>query len=195
MNENRESINKEKSTPLYPYDGRSPNLIDKFFIFGYNYLTLKKYLIEQNPSTILNNLDKKITFGTLQIDEKPSILTEIINDYNKEILDTSIIQDLIFPNNVNIYYRLEDFNLFNRRQTISYIRPKQITYSKIDLTDNHIDCPKSYRVTFSCNPMTGNNEKKCQNGFAYVFYRPFLEKKKYWRKKIFVSCTLYFLCH
>ena len=47
MNENRESINKEKSTPLYPYDGRSPNLIDKFFIFGYNYLTLKKYLIEQ----------------------------------------------------------------------------------------------------------------------------------------------------
>ena len=184
MNENKESINKEKSTPLYPYDGRSPNLIDKFFIFGYNYLTLKKYLIDQNQNTILSNLDKKISFGVFQIDEKPSILSEIINDYNKEILDTSIIQDLIFPNNVNIYYRLEDLNLLNRRQTISYIRPKQITYSKIDLTDNYMDCPRSHRVTFSCNPMTGKNEKKCQNGFAYIFYRPFLEKKNVGDKKI-----------
>ena len=182
MAENRESIKKEKSTPLYPYDGRSPNLIDKFFIFGYNYLTLKKYLIE--PKTILDNFDKKVNFGGFQLPEKPSILTEIINDYNKEILDTSIIQDLIFPNNVNIYYRVEDLNMINKRQSISYIRPRQITYSKIDLTDNNMECPRSYRVAFSCNPMTGKNEKKCQNGFAFVFYRPFLEKKNEGDKNI-----------
>ena len=39
----------ENSISLYPYDGRAPNLIDKFYIFGYNYLTLKKYLIDENP--------------------------------------------------------------------------------------------------------------------------------------------------
>ena len=49
----------ENSSPLYPYNGRSLNLIDKFYIFGYNYLTLKKYLIDNPPkiSEIKLNLE------------------------------------------------------------------------------------------------------------------------------------------
>ena len=190
MDENPASIKKEKSTPLYPYDGRSPYLIDKFYIFGYNYLTLKKYLIDQNPN--LDNYDKRTGLGGFQLQEMPSVLTEITNDYNKQIIDVSLIQELILPNNVNIYYRLEDFQPLSKKMTISYSKltptptptQKQISYSKIDLTDNKTDCPLSYRVAFSCNPMTGKNEKKCQNGFAYVFYRPFLEKNKNIKKKV-----------
>ena len=37
------SKNKNNLTTLYPYNGRASNLIDKFYIFGYNYLTLKKF--------------------------------------------------------------------------------------------------------------------------------------------------------
>ena len=46
----------ENSSPLYPYNGRSLNLIDKFYIFGYNYLTLKKYLIDEFPKIPEENL-------------------------------------------------------------------------------------------------------------------------------------------
>ena len=43
MEQENEQMNKIENTfPLYPYNGRALNLIDKFYIFGYNYLTLKK---------------------------------------------------------------------------------------------------------------------------------------------------------
>ena len=33
---------KDNLIPLYPFNGRSSYLIDKFYIIGYNYITLEK---------------------------------------------------------------------------------------------------------------------------------------------------------
>ena len=74
-------------TPLYPYDGRSSLLIDKFYIFGYNYLTLKKFLIDEFPKLP----EESVPMNTLipfQLEEEPSILTEVTNDFNKKMLNS-----------------------------------------------------------------------------------------------------------
>ena len=101
MEEKQNIIKDENFTPLYPYDGRSQNLIDKFYIFGYDYLTLKKYLIDQMPNISVNSIDPQTGLGGFQlIDEStstgqspvfPSVLSEITNDFDKDILDTSLI--------------------------------------------------------------------------------------------------------
>ena len=77
-------------TPLYPYDGRSSLLIDKFYIFGYNYLTLKKYLIDEFPKIPEENIPIN-TLIPFQLEEEPSLLTEITNDFNKEIISSELI--------------------------------------------------------------------------------------------------------
>ena len=51
MLNSKEDINnkKENLITLYPFNGHSPYLIDKFYIIGYNYLTLEKLLIKIPP--------------------------------------------------------------------------------------------------------------------------------------------------
>ena len=55
---NKSKSKKEENTKdnnlnkLYPFNGRSPFLIDKFYIIGYNYLTLHKLLIDNTPKSI-----------------------------------------------------------------------------------------------------------------------------------------------
>ena len=74
-------------TPLYPYDGRSSLLIYKFYIFGYNYLTLKKFLIDEFQKLP----EESVPMNTLipfQLEEEPSILTEVTNDFNKKMLNS-----------------------------------------------------------------------------------------------------------
>ena len=44
-----ENNKKDNLITLYPFNGRSPYLIDKFYIIGYNYLTLEKTLIKNTP--------------------------------------------------------------------------------------------------------------------------------------------------
>ena len=196
MEETQETIKNENFTPLYPYDGRSQNLIDKFYIFGYNYLTLKKYLLDQMPDISVNAIDPQTNLGGFQLTDKstdrqapvfPSVLSEITNDFDKDILDTSIILNSIFPNNVTIYYLLENdvnppyYNTPYNRNTLSNANIPNldtILFSKIDFTEDRDNCPVSHRVTFSCNPFAEGNKKKCQNGFAYTFYRKFLKKKE-----------------
>jgi hypothetical protein len=54
-NPKKHEIEKTKDNnliKLYPFNGRSPYLIDKFYIIGYNYLTLHKLLIENFPKSI-----------------------------------------------------------------------------------------------------------------------------------------------
>ena len=68
-----------RAEKFYSYNGRCPNLIDKFFIFGYDYLTLKKYLIDDNEE-----IQEKMQYlgqglGRFQLDKKPSLLVEIAN--------------------------------------------------------------------------------------------------------------------
>jgi len=81
---------KENLIPLYPFNGRSSFLIDKFYIIGYNYLTLEKLLINSTPKILEEEKDKDYKepkWCSFPIEEDPTILNEITNDYSKEGLD------------------------------------------------------------------------------------------------------------
>ena len=105
----------------YPFNGRSKYLMDKFYIIGYDYPTLEKILIKEKLDFI-QNLEKKteeepfeknksISFPIeFNIDEPPSLINEISNDYSKEVLDIDIITEMIFPNKPSFYYVEEDLS-------------------------------------------------------------------------------------
>ena len=95
MNEQKQI---ESLTFLYPFNGRSHNLIDKFYIFGYNYSSLKKFLIDETPKISEEGLNKD-GLGVFKLDEKPSILFEIANNSEKELVDNETVQKIIIPNN------------------------------------------------------------------------------------------------
>ena len=168
-------------TPLYPYDGRSSLLIDKFYIFGYNYLTLKKFLIDEFPKLP----EESVPMNTLipfQLEEEPSILTEVTNDFNKKMLNSESIYKLIFPNNVNFYYRIgEDINNPEKKGLEPITTCK---FEKIDFSENRDGIPLSYRVIFSSNSNQNLTTRKVQNGFAYTFYRKFFKQKFFNNKKL-----------
>ena len=177
---------RDNSLPLYPYDGRSSYLIDKFYIFGYNYLTIKKYVINEPPDIYNEKIPLK-TLIPFQLEEEPSILTEITNDYNKQIILSDLIQKRIFPNKVNFYFRIEiDENKPIRKNTA----PININYNqfeKIDFSEERTGIPMSTRNVFSNIFVNDNDSRKCQNGFAYTFYRKFYKEKFFKNKK----CTFY----
>ena len=107
---------------LYPFNGRSKYLIDKFYIIGYDYPTLKKILIK-NDLDFIKNLEKKndeeqtekLKINQLpqefQLQEPPSLINEISSDYSKEVLDIDIIIEMIFPNKPKFYYVEEDSSI------------------------------------------------------------------------------------
>ena len=107
MEENSQKLpNKEsdKKIPLYPFNGRSSYLIDKFYIMGYNYLTIKKYLYNnENLKKILevNKLNKENNNDSdlqkFNIEENPKVLNEFTNDYEKESMEIDTIMEMIFP--------------------------------------------------------------------------------------------------
>ena len=168
--------NRENNTiPLYPYDGNASNLIDKFYIFGYEPSTLKKNLIDQNLK-IYNENHQIETLIPFQLDEEPSILNEITNDINKKIVDTKIVRNLIFPNKVNFYFRIDKIKKIDKRQSAE-IKPENINFNLIDTSDDRSECPMSHRVIFSFYPLEGVNSRKCQNGIGYTFYRKLIKKK------------------
>jgi len=168
--------NRENNTiPLYPYDGNASNLIDKFYIFGYEPSTLKKNLIDQNLK-IYNENHQIETLIPFQLDEEPSILNEITNDINKKIVDTKIVRNLIFPNKVNFYFRIDKIKKIDKRQSAE-IKPENIGFNLIDTSDDRSECPMSHRVAFSFYPLEGENSRKCQNGIGYTFYRKLIKKK------------------
>ena len=185
-NRNREN----NIIPLYPYDGNASNLIDKFYIFGYEPSTLKKNLIDQNLKIYKENHQIE-TLIPFQLDEEPSILNEITNDINKKIVDTKKVRNLIFPNKVNFYFRIDKIKKLDKRQSAE-IKPENIGFNLIDTSDDRSECPMSHRVAFSFYPLEGENSRKCQNGIGYTFYRKLI-KKKIIKNKIYVFCTNYFL--
>ena len=176
----RNEKKNENLEPLYPFNGRSTNLIDKFYIFGYNYLTLKKYLLDQNPKISEIKLNNQ-NIGVFKFDEEPSILYEITHDFNKQIIGPDEIKKFISPNNLFICFRPCDNEEYNN-DDILLRRPatekNNFIFSKIDLSDDKGGNPKSFRSVFSCCPIEGENRKKCQNGIGYTFYRRFWKKKK-----------------
>ena len=182
MEQENEQMNKiENTSPLYPYNGRALNLIDKFYIFGYNYLTLKKYLIDETPKISEIKLDSE-GFGSFKLKEEPSTLSEISHDYNKEIIDNESIKKLIYPNDLFILFSIkEKENIILRRQTLirrSTIEFQGDPFTKIEFSESKNECSKEYKVFFSITPMEGNTGRKCQNGFAYTFYRKFWKTQK-----------------
>ena len=108
--EESQNNKKENLTTLYPFNGHSPYLIDKFYIIGYNYLTLEKMLINETPKAIEEEKEKEIKDhkGFFEIEEEPSILNEITNDYSKEGLDSKTIIQMIYPHKLKCYYNYEE---------------------------------------------------------------------------------------
>ena len=181
-------IKKENLITLYPFNGQSPYLIDKFYIIGYNYLTLEKILIEQTPKEILDEIDKEIKEprkGVFEIQEEPTILNEITNDYEKEGLDSKTILQMIFPHKLKCYYLLEDnFNIQKREiNDYNFIENKINNNDFMKLEFNTINLIKDTRTIFSSNPQTGKNSKKSINGIAYTFYTKYIKKKIINKKK------------
>ena len=82
---------------LYPFNGRSNLLIDKFYIIGYDYLTLYKLLIEDTPKIIEEDNERETKEPhKFNIDEEPYILNEYTSDYNKVSLPNETVLSMIF---------------------------------------------------------------------------------------------------
>ena len=181
-------------SPLYPYNGRALNLIDKFYIFGYNYATLKKYLIDKTPKISSINFDEKSkTLPTFRIELgpkeflEPTILSEITYDYNKELISPETCKELIFPNGLNFCYRVKLKKNYNPNL-------EKEEFNKIDLSLNTDDCPRGFKSAFSNTPLEGVNGRKSQYAFAYTFYRPFWKSKEIEEGKIFIFYIPYTFC-
>ena len=174
---------KDNLIPLYPFNGRSSYLIDKFYIIGYNYITLEKLLITSTPKIIEEEKDKDFKepkWSSFIIEEEPTILNEITNDYNKEGLDSKTILQMIFPHKLKCYYTWEENVSFSSVRTVvvkNLNDNDELNFSKIEFKHKGKDEPKGFRSVFSSNPQTGNNSKKSINGFSHTFYRKFIPKK------------------
>ena len=185
------SLNNKKNNDLlklYPFNGRSPYLIDKFYIIGYDYLTLHKLLIENTPK---NLDDESKEFRKFNIDEEPCILNEITSDYNKVGLPNETILKMIFPNKLDFYYIVNENNSFNARKSSKFNQMinnnnNNNEFCKIEFRKNPKfvkNFIKSYKTFFSSNPQSENNSKKSINGIAYTFYKKFLESKMIDKRK------------
>ena len=193
-------INPEQRILLYPLNGRSSYLIDKFYIFGYDYQTLQKYLYnDENIKNILNEINKKHNrisfndedFQIFYLNDPPVLLNEFTSDYEKECLDVDMIREMIIPKNLNFYFLEEEKE--NEKKTRKRLYNNTVDKNNKDAeNENSNFCvfdegnkeitPQSYNVIFSSNPQSGNNSKKSINGFAYVFYRKLKEQKNYSNK-------------
>ena len=175
---------------LYPFNGRSSYLIDKFYIIGYNYLTLHKLLIDNKPKSIEEDNEKETKEPhKFNVEEFPNILNEITSDFKKEGLPNETILKMIYPKELNFYYTSEEseYQIIKNNNNISYkIDKDKDNFSKIDFKKkekNVQNYPQSYKVVFSSNPQSENNSKKSINGFAYIFYKKFKEYNYYNNKK------------
>ena len=184
--EKAQNLKDNNLIKLYPFNGRSPYLIDKFYIIGYSYLTLHKLLMKYLPKFIEEDNEKETKEPhKFNIEEKPYILNEIISDYNKVGLPNETILDMIYPKKLDFYYTSEETGAFNLKRSNEKTsnNPKdfyKIDFRKVKTTPNF---PKSFKVVFSSNPQSENNSKKSINGFAYIFYKKFCEKRLNDKKK------------
>ena len=183
-------INIPQKIPRYPLNGHSNYLFDKFYIFGYNELTLKKYLYNDENIKNFISFDKKQEenkFIKFQIDEFPILLNEFTSNYEKECLEIDMIRDMILPKKINFYYieeeksskspdkRRKRENNNNSKHSSFYTNDNNEKYYLFDESKKEV--PPSYNVIFSSNPQSGNNSKKSINGFAYIFYKKLREEK------------------
>ena len=192
MLNSNEDVNtkKENLITLYPFNGHSPYLIDKFYIIGYNHLTLEKLLINNTPKVIAEEKEKDMKEphnGSFEMEEEPMILNEFTNDYIKEGLDSKTIIQMIYPNKLKCYYTWEENTSYMLKRTI---RTKVFNleddindFPQVEFNSSSGEVPKGSRVIFSSNPQTGKNSKKSINGLAYIFYVKYKKTKKLDKRK------------
>ena len=142
---------------------------------------------------------QKIPHSKIYLDESPCLLNEISSDVNKELPDFNLIKSMLFPNKTSIYIKSEFIkkSQTKRRVTINEtlslqkkrsspvdtedINNKSFSKENDDNDNNStmkIMNSKQYNIVFSYNPQSGTDSKKSINGFAYVFYKEFNEKKE-----------------
>ena len=190
MEDIKDKSNNSNLIKLYPFNGRSPYLIDKFYIIGYNYLTLHNLLIENTPKNLEEGSKELHKFS---LNEEPDILNEFVSDYNKLGLPNETILKMIYPKKLDFYFYYEN-NSINFRKTNEGINYRN-EFNKIEFKkDENIQIfPKSYKVFFSSNPQSENNSKKSINGFAYIFYSKFKEIKMI-NKRSYIYFIPYTFC-
>ena len=151
---NGPEVENIKGTKIkYPFSGTAPNLIDKFLVIGY-----EQKVIEYSSQIENDEPNKyKTRFHFFDFEQRPSIINEICNDYNKDLLDNNLILELIFPNLPKMYF-LEK----------KYLNTKKEPDEEL-LT-------VSYSIIFSINPQDNSGSKKSYNGLGYIFYTT-VEKK------------------
>jgi hypothetical protein len=155
----------------YPFNGRSKYLMDKFFIIGYDYSTLNKILIKKDLDFIVNssknseeeqsdkNKNKKLP-QEFCIDEPPSLINEISNDYSKEVLDIDIIIEMIFPNKPNFYYVEEEIN-----PVPQYFSCEKIV--KLTEINDDIRRTKTNNKEFEISNFINSGKNKVNNGLNF----------------------------
>jgi len=144
---------------------------------------------------------QKIPHSKIYLDESPSLLNEISSDINKELPDFNLIKNMLFPNKISVYIKSElvKKTQIKRRITVNETLSLQKKLSFPNDTNNlnnksfsnenddndndnnsimKIMYSKQYNIVFSYNPQSGTDSKKSINGFAYVFYKEFNEKKE-----------------
>ena len=184
--EKKENSKDNNLIKLYPFNGRSPYLIDKFYIIGYSYLTLHKLLIKDLPKFIEEDNEKETKEPhKFNIEESPYILNEIISDYNKVGIPNETILSMIYPKKLDFYYTSEELGPINIKRANEKPSTNFKDFYKIDFRKDKTtpNFPKSFKVVFSSNPQSENNSKKSINGFAYIFYKKFCEKRVHDKKK------------
>ena len=217
MEQNQTKLKQENKDLIkkYPFNGKSKYLIDKFLILGYkpnqiqkllfNNKEIKKTLInmarkvKNEECLYFNNIDKSIKKNKKKkiiIDELPTLLNEISNNYSKKLPDIDLINNMLFPKKIKFYtktyYKFEtqsrlsiQDNIFSHksRSNPTNLKDDGNIYNGIygslnndDEDDLNLMKSKQYNMIFSYNPQEGANSKKSINGFAYIFYKQYKEK-------------------
>ena len=220
-NKQREPSINQHIISRFPFHGKSKYLIDKFYIIGYNDATLNKCLNKRDKNKIekidLDSIDTsaKMRFSSkiyqskltqtnpkempspydfinqFTLKESPSLINEIINDYNKQVLDIDLTIDMIFPNKPIIYsvrdykkqHSLDRRYTKNVRNNSNYNNVKteyenDMNYYRNILNNDikEIINKKKYFMVFSSNPQIDKKNKKSINGFCYINYCKYKEK-------------------
>ena len=204
----RDYINENKIL-RYPLYGKSKYLIDKLYIIGYDNATINKYLNENKKKIRKNEMNDNIdtsvkmmrysskinqskeilslfdNINQLSISEKPILINEIVNNYNKETSDIDIVIDMIFPNEP-IYYSVKgnkkdlspdknvrnNSNYFNLKTEVGNIENNN---NILNGNIKEIINKKKYFMVFSSNPQIDKKNKKSINGFCYINYCKYKE--------------------
>ena len=183
LNEMNSKLKDEKFGLIkkYPFNGRSLYLIDKFYILGYEPELIYKLLILNKENKLFltdiakklkaedsqnnNNITKPRKIKTkIALDEMPTLINEISNDYKKKVPDIDLITSMLFPNKINIYIKAkyDKFALQSRNTTQDNLILQKNKSLPIDFDkENDINSGKYGRASVSFN--LKSNEKNNDN--------------------------------